>query len=647
MGLKAGLQILQQTGKNALKYTDNAISLGVHNKIPIDTKSLRLASEPICDSLKISKSIPKIKLKHFNPEEILDMKPSTFKKILFERDDIPESIKSGILSPEKLNLYDELMELKVIQNMPKDKLDSALSQLFGKYNFKNSEASAQLEIIPELLKKGFDLDAIAELPITHANKNQVEYLLNRTDLYEKWWNKKASTIIESAKARKLTENSIELELDFAKKNFDKQAIAETLQCVTDKNIKYLDECINLTGNPSFLPYWTDDMSRIISDFCEDPVSIYSMDRLFRREHNYDSVKYILGEDKLTDFSARLLEFKNFDKLKDIGIDDLSKLSTQERKEFLNGFISAATIKELKWMKADKLKNLEYLQRKMKIYQELNISSNEACIESYKKIVDKFLDSIPLEERKVIDSIVDTKAYRRDYRLKNPIPSLADELDDILKPEIKEIKGRKIKYAEINDAPDFAITTHGIPSAEAIKTIEALEITDPNMLLCVGAKGCGKPINFYQGDYAIAVKPRKASDWHIQANGDIDSGNNASKNIYNFENRLLPMMGNHRDALDLVPNEIKKILDLSQRQYSARMLKIKDCKTLQEIEKIDSELAKAIRKVIKENPLGEGLIRPEPMGVLVKNRKTSDIDDVILDYCVNRNITLVGVKPKSV
>ena len=85
MGLKAGLQILQQTGKNVLKYTDNAISLGVHNKIPIDTKSLRLASEPICDSLKISKSIPKIKLKHFNPEEILDMKPSTFKKILFEK----------------------------------------------------------------------------------------------------------------------------------------------------------------------------------------------------------------------------------------------------------------------------------------------------------------------------------------------------------------------------------------------------------------------------------------------------------------------------------------------------------------------------------------------------------------------------------
>ena len=60
MGLKARLQILQQTGKKVLKYTDNAISLGVHNKIPIDTKSLRLASEPICDSLKISKSIPKI-----------------------------------------------------------------------------------------------------------------------------------------------------------------------------------------------------------------------------------------------------------------------------------------------------------------------------------------------------------------------------------------------------------------------------------------------------------------------------------------------------------------------------------------------------------------------------------------------------------
>ena len=77
-----------------------------------------------------------------------------------------------------------------------------------------------------------------------------------------------------------------------------------------------------------------------------------------------------------------------------------------------------------------------------------------------------------------------------------------------------------------------------------------------------------------------------------------------------------------------------------------MLKIKDCRTLQEVEKIDFELAKAIRKMINETPLYEGLIRPEPMGVLVrKGIEPEKIDDAILDYCVRRDVPLIEVMPK--
>ena len=78
-----------------------------------------------------------------------------------------------------------------------------------------------------------------------------------------------------------------------------------------------------------------------------------------------------------------------------------------------------------------------------------------------------------------------------------------------------------------------------------------------------------------------------------------------------------------------------------------MLKIKDCRTLQEVEKIDFELAKAIRKMINKTPLYEGLIRPEPMGVLVRQGISPDeIDDAILDYCVRRNVPLIEVKPQA-
>ena len=205
-------------------------------------------------------------------------------------------------------------------------------------------------------------------------------------------------------------------------------------------------------------------------------------------------------------------------------------------------------------------------------------------------------------------------------------------------------GKKIKLATLKDEQSLAIAAHRIPNKEAINIIEALEITDPNMLLCIVINGAGKPINLNKGGYAIALRPRKAADWHVQANTDIDSGTGAYKNIYCYENCSLPLEGDKAGTLSLLPNSLKNILDLSQRQYSARMFKIKDCKTLEEIEKIDLDLAKAIQKVIKENKLSEGLIRPEPMGVLVRNvRKLSEVDNDILDYCIHRDIPIISVK----
>ena len=241
MGLKAGLQILQQTRKAVSKHTD-VVGLGVRKWTkPTSLEGLRFAPEIIGDTPKLSKVAQKIKLKNFTPDEILDMKPSTFKKILGERTDIPEYINKDLLTPEKLNLYDELMELEEIQRMPKDKLENALKTLFGEYNLKGSDTSAQLEIIPDLVRKGFDLETLAKLAITQSNKNQIETVLSRKDFLAAYWDKKAAKIIESAKKRNLSESSIERELNFKKRYFDTEGIRGLLKHITDDNIKYLDD----------------------------------------------------------------------------------------------------------------------------------------------------------------------------------------------------------------------------------------------------------------------------------------------------------------------------------------------------------------------------------------------------------------------
>ena len=106
-------------------------------------------------------------------------------------------------------------------------------------------------------------------------------------------------------------------------------------------------------------------------------------------------------------------------------------------------------------------------------------------------------------------------------------------------------------------------------------------------------------------------------------------------------------GNHCGCIDLVPNQIKKILNLSQREYTQRMKFLKDCTTLQEIEKIDSKMANTIKQIIKEQDLHEGLIRPEPMAILVRRDITKqELSEEILDYCVHRNIPLIAVNAKA-
>ena len=585
----------------------------------------------------------KFKTKFFTPKEILDMKPSSFKKVMISRNDIPEAIRGFIKTPEMLNLYDEVINLNAVQKMEIEKKEKFLNKLFGQYSSKLNESAAQLKVIPKLIKKGYDPQMLADLPICEHNKDIVEAVLKRKDLPEKY----ARSFVSKIGENNLWRYGGETYLD----RLHDEAYQQILRYADKNNFQYIDECLELTGGIRNLPYWQKDTSKILKNFSPDleikpQFENELLDRLFRNGHSYESVKAIFGDKKMTKVTQRLLEYKNFDKFKDIGIGEFDKLSITDKKEFIKGYISALTPKELLFPSQHNLATgMEELKNSMKIYKNLNTETTEAAVKSYYNILRSLLNKLPEGERNVIRSTIDTKFYRRRYRLDNPIPSLVDELSDVLKIKKRTVNGKTIKYAEMNKDVKFGISTHRFPK-DAILSIEALEDVDPNMLLCVGTKGGNMGLNVDSKGYSLIVKPRQAFDWHVQAYGDIDSGNNVMKNIYNFEHIMLPGVGNHCSSLDLVQNTIKKELNLSQREYTKRMRALKKCRTLGEIGRIDPSMEKTIRKVIKEQNMYEGLIRPETMGITIpQSMPLEEISEDIINYCIRRDIPLVRVVEK--
>ena len=589
----------------------------------------------------VQKGFSKLKTNFFTKAEILDMKPSEFKKILEARTNIPETMKKFISTPEKLNLFDEVMQLQAIKKMEPSAKKNFLNTLFGQFNLKTNDPSAQLGIIPALIKKGYDPQLLANLRITENNKNIIETILKRTDLPQKY-SKAQSAILGNELWRRGGEDYLA--------NLQKNAYHDVLIFANKNNFKYIDECLELTGGFSCLPYWTKNTGKILREFSPNIAKKQYeleelLDRLYRNGHNYKSVKAIFGDKQITNVTQRFLEYKNFGKFNKIGLQEFDKLSITDKKEFIRGYISALTPKELLYREQHNLSTgLDELRNSMKIYQELNPETTETLVSSYNSILRSLLNKLPENERKIIRSTIDTKYYRRRYRLDNPIPSLVDELKDFLKIEKLNVNGKTVKYAEMSRNVGFGISTHRFPNPESILAIEALEEVDPKMLLCVGTKGGSGKLNISKTGHALIVKPRTASDWHVQAFMDIDSGNNASKNIYNFEHRILPSLGNHCDAIDLIPNAIKKELNLSQREYTLRIKALKKCRTLGEIEQIDPIMGKAIRKVIKEQSLYEGLMRTETMGITIpENMSLEEVSEDIINYCIRRDIPLVRIK----
>lgn len=622
----------------------------------LNPSELRMATLKT-DVVQLSKKIAQTPKKLLSQNEIINLKPSEFEDILKNRSDIDSSIKEFVNSPEKMNLYDTIVNLDEINKLPKEQKEKILKEFF-KDDFGHariSEANAQAEVMPNLIKKGYDPEFLADLPITNYNKNQVGYVLERKDLVKKLVDSKMEKDIIRTRNRlqNFGQTTEEIEKHLSEYISSETAklspryMKQILRHVDDKNIKYLDECINMTEQPSFLHYWNDETGKILNDFIPTQSATTTrnaLDRIFRRGHNYQSVAKIADGKPLTEYTERLLEFKNYDKLKNIDIANFKNLATKEKKELLNGFISAIAPKEALFDMYKIQSGIVELQGKMNIFKSVDAKSKESFMESYYDTIRKMLNEIPENERQLIKTPVSHGDFRIEYRNQNPIPPLVDDLSKTIPTEEVLINGRKIKVATMSKTTNLGIATHRFPGDETILNIEALEITDPNMILCVGLKGGSHNLNFSKSSPSLIVKGRLNNDWYIQARSDMDTGNNATKNLYNIDKLVMRGSGNHvTQSVNYVQELLKKELNLSQLEYTKRIKALKGATTLDEAKKIDTELVQAIKKVQEENPMYEGIVRPEVMAVGISaDRPLNEIGTDILDYCKRRNVPLIRV-----
>ena len=560
--------------------------------------------------------------------------------MLMNRDDIKgldEYLKQfrtfSQLSPEMISLYDKIINLQRIQELSEETRKSFLERLFSTIA-KHCDVDACMEIIPSLINEWYNLNVIKNLSIRKDNKDIIKPFLDNIE------------VISILKERKMDEEHI------CKK------LGDISKSINNDNFKYLEDCLRLNIDEKYLSYFDKDTKDIISKYLSWYENIWQvLDRIHRRWHTLQSISNIFGDEPITPLTERLLEFKEFDKFKYIWFDEYKNLSIEDKKLFLNGFISALTPYDVLYPNDSRWKeNFKYLQDKMKIFGEINWENgvepswSDANIEIrerrlkeyYHAILKVLLDWIPDDERvaaayKWLLNI----HYRKEYREKNKIPPLVDDIEKVLNIRIENVKWRKVKVAELDYDTDYWVSAHRFNS---ISSIEALEITDPQMFLAVWTNWWNwTKVNVYENWYALLVKPRNIWNMYVESYGDIDSWTWCMKNLYNFENIQLPTIWNLWECISLVPTAIKKELNLSQEEYTKRIDALWNVTTLQEVWEKDKELELGIRSVLKKVGMYEWLITPTIMWIAIWERKLDEVDDDILDYCVRRDIPLVKIK----
>lgn len=468
-------------GKEVIAWTRTSASksLLATKPVKVNIEGFRFAPYALGDTVNFSVGN---NFKNITEELLTTIKPSKLRGILASRKDIPERILNEIDTPDKLALYDKTIDL-----LKEKKLSDRKINMFYKFIFEDQldgarlpDVSAKLEIIPKLLKKGYPEMAIAKMPVTDFNKTQILNVLSKKEEIFKILGK-----------------------DFKDESTRILELNNIIRYVDDNNVKYLEECLHHTKNAQNLVFWKNETSRIVKNFCEDikdSSNITSvLEKIFRRNLSYNDVSKVVQNGKLKLEDTPLLEYINFDKLKNISLDDIDKLSVADKKNLLSGFISSlATAKS-----GDSIpSNIKYLSSRMKIFNDLGkAQSVTEYRDKYYEILRKIIHSIPDAERKV--PVNSTGLYRgvERYLINNPIPTLVDDLEKLPFKEVI-IKGKKLKVIEIAKDTDLNLAIHQTADPRSILNLEAMEMTT-DALLCTGLKKLdGSGIHFKAGGFGV-------------------------------------------------------------------------------------------------------------------------------------------------
>ena len=86
----------------------------------------------------------------------------------------------------------------------------------------------------------------------------------------------------------------------------------------------------------FLPYFNSDTKKIIEKYLSwykyySESTRWVLDRIHRRGHTLQSISEIFGDEPITPLTEHLLEFKDFNKFKNIWITEFKDLSIEDKK----------------------------------------------------------------------------------------------------------------------------------------------------------------------------------------------------------------------------------------------------------------------------------------------------------------------------
>lgn len=411
----------------------------------------------------------------------------------------------------------------------------------------------------------------------------------------------------TAEQKKLIQNQEKIDNILSKfnPNREQKVVKELLN---DKTLSYVEKFVSDDTPPSQLMRFLDVINR--------------------RDYDASALEQIIKKKQVIDDKLiNTLEFKNLDRFKNITLKDFSSLSIEERKEFINAFISIkyneGHLKDLPDIAIfDEIKNLEKPQMpsptatptEKKEYLANKKAFSNKIADFYSNTLNKMLETIPRTKN---DVPVSTNRLNPNVNLVTK-PALTTDVSKIATEKVN-INGHNVKVGQVKE--DGTYFLHNLED-ESIPKLEAYLLTDPDAILCTGFVGGKGMIKSSGNRPGIIVSPKNSmEDLLITAKEDVSSGFGAIKNYFNIQNLFL---NKENEYNNYIPKLLKEKLNLSAEEYNVRLDKLKNLTHIDDIETVDKEFYNAIKTVISENPIFESIMRPNIEAIyLPKGMKISE------------------------